>query len=461
MFLLSGQRGRDAMKPDRKIGGGGSVHSYRHPLIASFNSCLRCLESLVDERSRRWTPLAAGLAAVLMALDSAEVMFVRFSSARVALGVDYSLKRLGRSYNGLVKALVRQADTVLPVLKNDLRRQSRLAWGPIPKTFGWILLAADGSKEELPRTEDQEKTFGIADNGQCPQALLTVIVEVHTGLLWDWRIDRGDGSEKHHLQEMVQTLPANAPTLLLADGYFVGYPLWSALQRARQAFLIRVGGNVHLLTKLFPDAVIERRGDIVYAWPQTMHRKCPPLRLRLIRLGDPGKSIWLLTNVLHTKRLSKKAAGRIYRLRWGVELFYRTFKRTMNLVKLRSRSGMRGKVELEWALIACWVMCLTGLDALHRRHHDPCRISPAGLIHVLRKALRQPSDKYTASSIERFRRQLALARRDDYRRRAPKHSRHHPKTKNTPQNQLQPPKLRPATPAEQKKAQLFATKLAA
>ena len=40
------------------------------------------------------------------------------------------------------------------------------------------------------------------DNGKCPQAFITAIVEVHTKLLWDWRIDKGHASEKGHLIEM-------------------------------------------------------------------------------------------------------------------------------------------------------------------------------------------------------------------------------------------------------------------
>ena len=48
----------------------------------------------------------------------------------------------------------------------------------IEPTSPWVLLAVDGSKEDLPRTRDHEKVFGIADNGVFPQARGTLSVRI-------------------------------------------------------------------------------------------------------------------------------------------------------------------------------------------------------------------------------------------------------------------------------------------
>jgi hypothetical protein len=461
MFLLSGQKGRDAMKTDRKIGRGLSVHKYRHPLLASINPYLSCLESLHDAATRRWSPQAAATAAVLMALDASHALFVRWHDARTCMHAGLPGKKvMGKTYNGLIKALLRQAHMVLPALKAGLRDHARAALRVIPPTCSWRLLAVDGSRELLPRTLDHEQLFGIADNGKCPQALVTAVVEVHTGLLWDWRIDRADGSEKGHLVDMARALPARS--LLLADGNFVGYGVWSALDQSGISFLIRVGGNVDLLTGLFPEAAVERRGRIVYTWPKGKQGKCPPLRLRLIRVGSPGKTVWLLTNVLNARRLSRQAAGKIYRCRWGAELFYRAFKRTWGFAKLKSRSGRRGLIELEWALIACCIMSLLGIAVLKKHRQDPRRLSPAGLIHVLRDMLFHGQRARSQATLRQWRGQLALAVRDNYHRHAPKQSRHRPVTKSTPKvHQLKPPKLRVATDKERLLALQKCPKLAA
>jgi len=315
------------------------------------------------KRRVRWTPQAASTAAILMAWDRGCSLQSRFEDAQLCLRHDFrGRRRTGRTYNGLLKALERQQATTLPIVKAELRRRMKLRARSIDPASAWTLVAVDASKEDLPRTRDHEALFGIADNGVFPQARVTAIVEVHTGLLWDWRIDRGDASEKHHLMDMSDALPHDA--LLLADGNFVGFPIWSKLHAQNKSILIRVGGNVRLLKRLWPEARTRREKDIVYVWPKKSREKVAPLKLWLIQVGSGCKAVYLLTNVLDSRRLSRRQAGAIYRERWGVELFYRTFKRTLGFAKLQSRSGRRAKIELEWGLVALGIATLLGVEAL-------------------------------------------------------------------------------------------------
>ena len=461
MFLWSGQKGKDAMTTDTRIGGGASVRVYRHPLLATINPYLQGLEDGQDPAARCWTPHRAATAAVLLAYDAPNPLFIRWENAALCLSAPTSVTvRRGGTYNGLMKALARQAPTVLPRLRADLRRHVRAALTQVPRTWGWVLLAVDGTKEELPRTAANEAAFGIADNGGYPQILLSAIVEVHTGLLWDWRIAPARGSEKRHLQEMAGALPREA--LLLADANYVGYDLWATLVQARRAFLIRVGGNVRLLTALFPEADLRQHGTRVYAWPRGKQGTCPPLRLRLLRVGSPRHWVWLLTNVLEPARLSRRAAGAIYRLRWGAEVFYRGFKRTLEHVKLRSRAAGRATLELQWALIACTILVLAGVRALARARQDPRRLSVAGLRHAFRQALRPYPAPTATVGHAAFRLRLARGLRDDYVRRRPKRSRYRPRTRLTPKtHRLKPPHHRSATAREQRRAQQLWPKLAA
>lgn len=444
------------MVTDPTTGGGQSVPTvYRHPLLQNVSPFLRALDGLADTAAKRrvqWTPLAAGLAAVMMTLDTGCTLAQRCDDALHALRGDFTRsRRTGQTYNGLFKALTRQAPTVLPVLKTDLRRQGKSALAKVPRVAGWVLLAGDGSKEELPRTNDLEEHFGIADNGKCPQALITSVVEVFTSLVWDWRIGAGRASEKEHMKEMAATLPEES--LLLADGNFVGYPLWSAMQEAGCHFLIRVGGNVSLIRNLFPGSRFDRAGDVVYVWPVNRQGKEPPLELRLIKVKGGKSPVYLLTNVFDRRRLSRKTAGKIYRLRWGVELFYRTFKRSLGLAKLRSRSASRARVELEWAMVTMSILTMLGIDRLHRRRVDPKWLSPATLIQALRGSLlRDAPPRSARSAASDLRRAINAAVRDRYRRRGPKRSRHRPVTADTPTLQLKPPRIRRATADERRRA---------
>ena len=450
------------MRTDPKIGGGASAHVYRHPLLSYISVFLQCLSTLVDPKAKRrvrWTPVASSTAAVLMALDEDAALTRRFQHVRSCMKRDYGRRRrTGRTYNGLLKALERQQGTSLPMVKRDLRNQVRRRWKQIDPAGPWLLLAVDGSKEDLPRTRDHETVFGIADNGIYPQSLVTAVVEVHTGLLWDWRVGEARASEKRHLMEMTADLPGDA--LLLADAGFVGLPIWEKLCAKGQPFLIRVGGNVRLLTALWPEAHTRCERDMVYVWPKTSQKSHPPLKLRLIRVGSGAKAVYLLTNVFDSQRLSKKAAGTIYRKRWGVELFYRTFKRTLGCPKLRSKAARRARIELEWTLVALTITTLLGIDAAVKRRRDPRKLSPAQLFRTIREALRRDHAVHPQRPAV-LERALGRCLKDSYQRNASKHSRHRITTTNTPTHRLQPPIVRKATPHERKEALKYREAIAA
>ena len=450
------------MKTDSRIGGGASAHNYRHPLVSCISAFLGCLAEVADPSAKRrvhWTPQAASTAAVLMAFDADPALTERFRHIRPCMkSHDRRRRRTGTTYNGLMKALERQQNAILPLVKTEMRCDVRTRLHRVDPTNPWLLLAVDGSKEELPRTRDHERVFGTADNGMVPQAFITAIVEVHTGLLWDWRIGRARASEKKHLMEMTPELPDDA--LLLADGAFIGLPIWEKLCAQGKHFLIRVGGNVRLITHLWPQAKIRQRRNIVYVWPVQSRKRRPPLKLRLIKVGSGSKSVNLLTNVLDSRCLSKKAAGTIYRKRWGVEIFYRTLKRTLGCAKLRSKSARRAKIELEWTLVALTIAMLLGVDAAKRHRRDPRRLSPAQLLRTLREAIRWDGT-FRSRSRAALERALANSLRDAYQRRTAKQSRHRVTTTNTPVKRLKPPIVRRANAKEQQDAMNYWIKTAA
>lgn len=263
-------------------------------MLSCISVFLQGLATVPDpsaKRRVRWTPQAASTAAMLMALDADGTLQGCFQNARACMkGDSRGRHRTGTTYNGLLKALERQQDTVLPVVKTELRGQARRRLDRIDPAGSWVLLAVDGSKEDLPRTRDHEKVFGIADNGIVPQAFISAIVEVHTGLLGDWRLDHARASEKQHLLDMTPALPDDA--LLLADANSVGLAIWEKRNTQGKHFLIRVGGNVHLLTDLWAQEKTRVRRDIVYVWPQRTRKTGPPLKLRLIKVGSGRKAVY-------------------------------------------------------------------------------------------------------------------------------------------------------------------------
>lgn len=387
-----------------------------------------------------------------MAMDHHITLRAACGDALECMNSDFrGRRRPGNTYNGLAKALERQTDAIVPIVKTSLRDEVRRRLSRMATTAGWRLFAVDGSKEELPRTRDHEQTFGVADNGIFPQAFITAVVELASGMAWDWRIGPADASERAHLAEMIPDLPTDA--LLLADGAFVGYATWSTLNAAGKSFLIRVGGNVHLIEKLWPDAKVRIEDRAVWVWPRNVRGDAPPLRLRLIRVGRGEKAVYLLTNVLDEKRLSKKDAGEIYKKRWGVEIFYRTLKRTFDYVKARCKASRRARIELDWAMIAMTISTMIGIDALTRRRIKPNRLSPALLLEALRAALHQQTPRSPKAALRKFRQRLGTCLNDTYQRKRSKRSRVQRHTKSTPNTHiLKPPNIRAATPNEKQRA---------
>ena len=111
-----------------------------------------------------------------------------------------------------------------------------------------------------------------------------------------------------------------------------------------------------------------------------------------------------------------------------IEVFFRTFKQTFGYRKLRSRSASNAQLELEWALIGLWGVCLLGTRELYRSGQIPARLSPAAALHAFQRTLREyrvrpdtPADTLWA--------QLRRAQLDDYLRRSSKTSRAYPRKK--------------------------------
>src|SRR5262249_11817062 len=132
--------------------------------------------------------------------------------------------KLGDSYSGFAQALVRETTRLVEAIKLRFRREMQV----MPRQFwtcaGWAAFAVDGSRQEAPHTEANEKDLGCAGKDKtAPQVFITTVCHLGLGLPWDFRVGPGTASERHHAEEMIADLPARA--LLIADCGFVGYEL--------------------------------------------------------------------------------------------------------------------------------------------------------------------------------------------------------------------------------------------
>lgn len=410
-----------------------------------------------------WTPHGLTSAALLWAWSDETTLTMRFESARTIAIWAFGLTELAaRTYQAFLKLLRAWTVVLATALVRALRRRIQEDLGDRFRVGGYAVFGVDGSRLELPRTVSNERGFAPgpkrpkarrrrvrartahaeaarAKKINSPQMWVTTMFHVGTGLPWDWRLGPSDSSERDHLLQMIDALPEGA--LVTADAGFVGYAYWKALLDSGRSFLIRVGANVRLLRDL---GYARERAGLVYLWPdREAARRQPPLVLRLVVAQGRRHPVYLVTSVLEAEVLSDPRVIAIYRLRWGVELFYRQFKQTFGRRKLRSHCAVNAEVEASWSLLGLWSLCLHGQVELAYDHIPASCVSVAGLLRAYRGAMRahRSGPDLGESLWERVSESVI----DGYARRH-KTSRDYPRKKREPA--IGAPEVRSATPFE-------------
>jgi len=381
-----------------------------------------------------------------MSWDEGQTLAARWDHACTAAHARHRHWQLGASYSGFVEALLRETPRMLGPLKERFRRAMQALPGHAWQVGRWVALAVDGSRQEGPHTAANEAGLGCAGRDKtAPQVFLTTVWHLGLGLPWDFRVGPGTASERRHALEMVDELPPRA--LLVADAGFASYELCRKLLCGGRSFLLRVAGNLRLLRKL---GYYEReRGDIVYLWPQRRQKgRHPPLVLRLIRLGQGKRAVYLVTNVLDRRALTPAQARRLYRLRWGEEVFFRSYKQTLQRRRLLGRTPATCLVESQWGLLGIWLLGLLSVAQILAARGDPKRWSVAASRDLVRQALRneRPRRGRRGSLGER----LAGELRDDYRRTSAKAARNYPRRKRP--KPPGPPEIKTAARSERERA---------
>jgi hypothetical protein len=389
------------------------------------------------------------------------------------------------TYQGFMGALVTWTPSLLPLLGKVLQQRMQQIGGKFWRIDGWVPIAFDGSRSTAPRTKSNEAALCAKNYGQGktakyrkkkskgqrrrknqrnpaqaqePQAWITMLWHMGLRLPWSWRLGPSNSSERQHVIDLVEAGSFPKNTLFCGDAGFVGYPLWSRLLAAGGDFLVRVGGNVSLLTKQ-ENCLLKKVGKSyeVYCWPQTtMQAGQPPLRLRLVRVVLGKTKVWMLTSVCREQRLTIQAMVRFYRLRWGIEVEFRGLKQTLERSKLRCRNAKRLLVELDWSILAMAVAELFALKEQlakrprkrgeRRRSADPIKRSLAQTMRVLRSCLANLRE--VPGPDQELARQLREAVTDSYKRQGSKKARYRPA--NPDKKPLGDPKVRRFTKEEKK-----------
>jgi len=391
------------------------------------------------------------------------------------------------TYQGMMYALERWTEPLMKILWRVLHQRMKEVGGEHWEIGGWVPIAFDGSRDATPRTKANEEAFCAPNYGKGnkakygkkktkdmrrknneknkpaaprPQVWITLLWHVGLRLPWMWRLGPSNSSERGDVMAMLKEGEFPKNTLFCGDAGFVGYELWSAMLEKGCHFLVRVGGNVNLLTET-ADCSLDKSTMIVLSWPEEARNSGkPPLRLRLLKVRVGKTWMWLLTSVLDKKKLNVTQIREIYKQRWGIEVEFRGLKQTLDMGELRCRNEARVKAELHWSLMA---MAIAELFALkeqlalkeHAREHElhlpimslkytPKKRSLAETVSALRWSLTHLKNVPRAG--ETLPEKLQRAQTDNYDRKSPKAARYRPP--NPDKTPLGNPKIRPLTPKE-------------
>lgn len=393
------------------------------------------------------------------------------------------------TYQGFMGALATWTPKCMPILIGVLQQRMIQVGGKYCRIDGFVAIAFDGSRSSSPRTKSNEKAFCAKNYGQgrtaqyrkkkskgrrrvknkCnpaqaqePQVWMTMLWHMGLRLPWNWELGPSNSCERDHVMQMIEGNKYPANTLFCGDAGFVGYPLWSCIQKAGSKFLVRVGANVSLLSELTDYALEKkkkRQEQFVLCWPKDAQRKNKiPLRLRLVRVYVGKTWMWLLTNVMDWQELSAKMMSRLYKRRWGVEVEFRGLKQTLDRSKLRCRNSKRLLAELNWSILALVIAELLALKeqlakqsvpkkSKKEREYDPSQRSLANTMRALRGGL-----KNLASIPEAGKDLASLLNKaigDGYKRTGPKQARYRPP--NPDKKPLGDPNIRSLNDEEQRK----------
>ena len=340
----------------------------------------------------RWKPRMLAVCALLWVCSDLDTLTGRFLAARKIVGQIFRWHRSpGSSYQGFMKMLQKWHVTLQSAIIQELRLKMAENLSEAWRVAGYAVFAVDGSRVGASRTKRNEEALAprkwrrqaskgkpckkskqgrkrrvrktrqkspsqetIEKKVNSPQIWLTLLWHVGSGLPWAWRTGPSDASERAHFDEMLPELPKNS--LITADAGFVGYEHWKAILDHDHHYLIRVGSNVTLIKNL---GYARQNDQTVYLWPKKMMRTQAPLVLRMICIHDGKQTAYLVTD-LSKSQLSDRQAAMVYQKRWGIELFFRTFKQTFHRRKLMSRTPENLQLERERSLSAEYHICIVG-----------------------------------------------------------------------------------------------------
>lgn len=221
---------------------------------------------------------------------------------------------------------------------------------------GYRILAIDGTKLNLPNTEELAQEYGVQTSQGAPQvqALVSGLFDIQNKVIADVRISSCRSNERDHAMELIKELK-NLPgqkNLILMDRGYPSAELLHQIEDEGHSYVARCSSEFVKAMKISGDDCT------IHHCFSKMKKK--PLKLRVVKVHLSEHTTEILVTNLFEKEFSKEKLAQIYKMRWGIETGYDNLK---NRLCVENFSGTSKTVVLQDFYATIFLWNLTGMLA--------------------------------------------------------------------------------------------------
>lgn len=226
----------------------------------------------------------------------------------------------------------------------------------IKKYKGYVVWAIDGTKEEIPNTENNKKIFGIGRNKKgskksVARALIVGAYDVNNHFFGDVEIDKANTYEpKLAIKNIEKCIKINdkQKNLFVFDRNFPSIELYEEIIEKKAKFVMRLSVNDYMnerrkMTKDDEIVYIEYNHYRKYHFKQKkpeIYEKIKDkagIQLRIINIKlETGETETLITNILN-KKFTINDFQEIYNSRWRIEESFNSVKNKLKIEKITGK----------------------------------------------------------------------------------------------------------------------------
>ena len=191
---------------------------------------------------------------------------------------------------------------------------------------GYHLFGIDGTKLNLPCTEELRAAYGVQKTPGEPQvqSLVSCLYDLLNGMIVDTRFDACTARERNHAQEMISSFhvpQVHEPVFVMDRGY-PSAVLIEEIENAKYKYVMRCSTE-------FMQAMDVSKEDQIFMYKFAKLKQ--PIKLRIVKFKLPsGIYEYLVTNIFDPE-IKTEDFKWLYKQRWGIETKYNDLKNTLEI----------------------------------------------------------------------------------------------------------------------------------